>query len=241
MQTAIEQVPKHIAIILDGNGRWAARHRLPRHRGHLEGVRRVEDIVKMAIRHDIQILTLYAFSTENWRRPRQEINALMRLLCSMLEKKKQMFARHNIRLNFIGERNGIGSDILKTIDRAISATRSNTGLMLNIAFNYGSRQEIVQAIKAMIRDKEAGRLALDRIKEETVNDYLYTHGLPDPDLLIRTSGELRISNFLLWQLSYSELYFTDTCWPDFNQDEFMQALLEYQRRERRYGKVSSSA
>lgn len=232
-------IPKHVAIIMDGNGRWAQGRRLPRYRGHLEGVKRVEEIIGVASNIGLQVLTLYAFSTENWQRPKNEVRALLKLLCSVLEKKTKMLNEHNIRLSFIGQREDVPLDVLKSIDNSAANTRGNSGLILNIAFNYGSRVEILQAVKTIAREVKEGLLALSEVDEKLFGRMLYTRDLPDPDLLIRTSGEKRISNFLLWQISYSELYFTDKFWPEFDQEEFLKAIEAYRGRERRYGKVTA--
>ena len=231
-------MPKHVAIIMDGNGRWAKQKKFPRFRGHIEGVKAVERVADIADKFGIKVLTLFAFSVENWQRPRQEVTMLMKLFGSAFEKKVKKLVNRNIRLRSIGTRNGVPKEVLKSIDKAFAATKDNTGLILNIAFNYGARQEILDAVKKVAEDVKKKKVDIDNIDEKMFSQYLYTAGLPDPDLLIRTSGEQRISNFLLWQLSYSELYFTDKLWPDFDEKEFELAIQEYQKRERRYGKVA---
>jgi undecaprenyl diphosphate synthase len=230
-------LPRHVAIILDGNGRWAKSKNLPRSQGHVEGVRRVEEIVESARQMGIQVLTLYTFSTENWTRPETEVSMIMKIFCAVLDEKIKKLMKDNIRFRSIGRREGIPTDVLQRIDRAIEQTKNNTGLVVNIAFNYGSRVEIIDAVKNLAKAVKENRLQPDQINEQIISDALYTKGLPDPDLLIRTSGEKRISNFLLWQLSYAELYFTEKYWPQFDKEEFEKAISDYQRRERRYGNV----
>ena len=231
-------LPQHIAIIMDGNGRWAQKRNLPRTRGHLQGVKRVEEIIEAASAMGIKVLTLFAFSTENWNRPEDEVSMLMRTLISALNKKVRELNKGNIRFRFIGRRGGIPKAVLKTIDAAEALTKENTGLTLNVAFNYGGRIEILDAVKKIATDVKNNKLKVSGITEEVFNDALYTKGLPDPDLLIRTSGEQRISNFLLWQLSYAEFYFTDKFWPDFDAQELKKAIDEFGTRERRYGNVT---
>ena len=236
-----EGVPKHVAIIMDGNGRWAKKRNLPRTSGHIEGVKRVEDIVRVAGKMGVSVLTIFAFSTENWTRPRTEVSMLMRTLIAVLNKKIRELSKANVKLKFIGNREGVSAAVLKAIDTAMELTKDNTGLILNIAFNYGGRSEILNAIQRIAADVKNNKLNINNITEESVNEALYTRGLPDPDLLIRTSGEQRISNFLLWQLSYAELYFTEKFWPDFTEDEFKKAIEEFQSRERRYGNITAKA
>ena len=230
-------LPRHVAIILDGNGRWAKSKNLPRSQGHVEGVKRVEEIVEAARQMGIEVLTLYTFSTENWARPPSEVTMIMKIFCAVLDEKIKKLLKDNIRFRSIGRREGVPAEVLERIDRASELTQNNTGLIVNIAFNYGSRLEIVDAIKDIAAAVKQGRLQPSEINEELINNVLYTKGLPDPDLLIRTSGEKRISNFLLWQLSYAELYFTDKYWPQFDKEEFKKAIRDYQGRERRYGNV----
>ena len=228
-------IPGHIAIIMDGNGRWAEGQSLPRAKGHIEGVRRVEEIIDTARNLGVKIVTLFTFSTENWNRPENEVSMIMNILSAVLEKKIQKLKQDNIQLRMIGRTDRIPQPLLKTINEVIRITKENTGLIVNLAFNYGSRLEIVDAVQRISRAVQNGELAVDDINEQTVSDALYTKGLPDPDLLIRTSGEQRISNFLLWQLSYAELYFTDKLWPDFDAKELKKAIMDYQGRERRFG------
>ncbi len=237
---AITNLPKHVAIIMDGNGRWAKSRNLPRTRGHMEGVKRVEEITAVANKMGIKVLTLYTFSTENWRRPRNEVGMLMKTLCSVLEKKIGSLTQKNIKFQFIGKREGVPQEVLKSIDRAIQLTKENSGMILNMAFNYGARMEIIDAVKLIASAVQKGEINIEEINEEAFTQALYTRGLPEPDLLVRTSGEKRISNFLLWQLSYAEFYFTEKYWPDFDEKEFRKAIHDYQSRERRYGKISVS-
>ncbi|OGX35963.1 MAG: di-trans,poly-cis-decaprenylcistransferase [Omnitrophica WOR_2 bacterium RIFCSPHIGHO2_02_FULL_52_10] len=230
-----KRIPRHIAIIMDGNGRWAEGQSLPRAKGHIEGVRRVEEIIDTARKLGVKIVTLFTFSTENWNRPESEVSMIMSILSAVLEKKIQKLKQDNIQLRMIGRTDRIPQPLLKTINDVIRMTRENTGLIVNLAFNYGSRLEIVDAVQKISKSVQRGELAVEDINEQTVSDALYTKGLPDPDLLIRTSGEQRISNFLLWQLSYAEFYFTDKLWPDFDAKELKKAITEYQSRERRFG------
>lgn len=235
-----ENLPQHVALIMDGNGRWAESRHLPRTSGHIEGVKRVEEIVYFASARGIKVLTLFTFSTENWNRPEQEVSMLMKMLITVLDKKIQELNKKKIRLQFIGRKDGVPAGVLKTILSATELTKDNDGMTLNMAFNYGGRLEILDAVKTIATAVKNNHLQPGDITEETLSQLLYTKGLPDPDLLIRTSGEKRISNFLLWQLSYSELYFTDKFWPDFTKDEFEKALSDFKRRERRYGKVTAN-
>ena len=235
--TLDRNVPKHVAIIMDGNGRWAKSRNLPRFSGHVEGVKRVEEVIDASVEWGIQALTLFTFSTENWQRPATEVSMLMKTLCSVLDDRVKKLLGLNVRFNFVGRREGVPAEVIKSIDVAREMTRPCTGLILNMAFNYGARLEIVDAIKAIAQKVKTGELDIDRIDEQTVSQHLYTHDLPDPDLLIRTSGEQRISNFLLWQLSYAEFYFTEKFWPDFTREEFSKAIVTFQNRERRFGKV----
>ena len=236
-QTDYQNLPKHIAIIMDGNGRWAKMRHLDRTQGHAEGIKRVEEIVETAREMGIKALTLYTFSTENWNRPETEVAVLMNMLTSVIKKKIQKLKENNIRFQMIGREDRIPNPVLDAIKMAVKETHMNTGLVVNLAFNYGSRIEIIDAIKKISASVLDGRLKIDDINEETVNQFLYTHGLPDPDLLIRTSGEKRISNFLLWQLSYAEFYFIDIFWPDFDKEEFKKAIVDFQARERRFGNL----
>ncbi len=237
MNNIRQQIPEHIAIIMDGNGRWAKQRHLPRTQGHLEGVKRVDEIIKEAARIDIKVLTLYTFSTENWSRPESEVSMLMQTIINVLGQKLTQLCEKNIRFRVSGRRDGVPDAILNVFDKAISATSKNTGMILNIAFNYGGRQEILDAVKNIAYKIEQKEISHKDVTMDVIESELYTTGLPDPDLLIRTSGEMRISNFLLWQLSYAEFYFTDKFWPEFNTQEFHQALKVYATRQRRFGSL----
>lgn len=230
-------IPNHVAIIMDGNGRWAQKHGLPRSAGHRSGMKNVKKIVMAAKRLDIKVLTLYAFSTENWKRPKEEINLLMSLPQEFFPMEIQELIDNNIQVRMIGHKDNLPEYALGPIEKAIELTKSNDGMILNFAINYGSRKEMITGIRKMIEDVESGYLRADDITEELYASYLLTKELPDPDLLIRTSGEMRISNFMLWQLAYTELWFTDVYWPEFNEDEFHKAIREYQYRHRRYGAI----
>ena len=229
------KIPQHVAIILDGNGRWAKARRLARTQGHLEGVKRVEEAIATAIKMGIKVLTIYIFSTENWNRPENEVSMLMRTLIAVLNQKVKKLHESGVRLQFIGRRKGVPDQIVKGFEEATRLTQNNTTVTVNVAFNYGGRTEILDAIEEIIKDVQAHKIQPDQLSEELFSSYLYTKGLPDPDLLIRTSGEQRISNFLLWQLSYAEFYFTEKFWPDFDESEFRRAIEDFQSRERRYG------
>ncbi len=233
-----QKIPQHVAIIMDGNGRWAERRKMPRTQGHLEGVKRVAEIVDVAVELGIKVLTLYTFSQENWKRPEAEVSMLMQTICKALDLKSGELMRLNIQLRFIGRREGVPAHVLKQFERTAKLTSKNTGLILNLAFNYSSRTEILDGVRKVVEDIKAGTFDLNDLDEESFGRSLYTKGLPDPDLLIRTSGEQRISNFLLWQLSYAEFYFAEPCWPDFTGEEFRKAIAEYQHRERRFGDVA---
>jgi len=232
-----DQLPRHVAIIMDGNGRWAKARGMSRTQGHLEGVKRVEEIIKTARDIGIKFLTIYAFSTENWSRPQDEVSMIMRTFISVLGQKAKELSKKGVRIHFIGRRQGVPKDVLKAMDEAAGITMASTTMTLNIAFNYGARSEIIDAVKSIAHQVGEGKLKTDEIDEKVISSHLYTKGQPDPDLLIRTSGEERISNFLLWQLSYAELYFTEKCWPEFNEEEFFKALGIYAQRERRWGGV----
>jgi len=228
-------VPQHVAIIMDGNGRWAKSRGLPRIVGHREGIASIEKVMSSAGSLGVKILTLYTFSTENWKRPKAEVDALFTLMEEYIDKKADKLKRDNVRLSVIGRIGGLPERIQEKLSRLIAETSGNSGLVLNLALNYGGRTEIVDACRAVLRDVASGAVRPDEINEERFSEYLYTKGLPDPDLMIRTSGEMRISNFLLWQLSYAEFYITQTLWPDFDGAEFEKAVKEYQDRIRRYG------
>lgn len=232
-----EKIPNHVAIIMDGNGRWAKRRGLPRNFGHKRGMEAVEKIIEDARRRGIKILTLFAFSTENWNRPREELDFLFSSFREYLTKKRKQMIDEGIRLNVIGRRDDLPSDLLFQIDEVVKATESNSSLVLNIALNYGGRAEIVDASKKIVNDFKEGKLTEQDLTESNFINFLYSPFIPDVDLLIRTSGEERISNFLLWRLAYSELYFTETLWPDFGSEDLDKAIGEYVGRERRFGRV----
>ncbi len=230
----------HVAIIMDGNGRWANARHLPRTQGHIEGVKRVEEVVECARRRGIRYLTIFTFSTENWFRPEDEVSMLIRTLINVISEKAKRLANNGIRVNFIGRRDGVPPELLKAMDEAMALTGHDMPLTVNVAFNYGGRAEIIDAVRQLCSKAVSGSLDPQSIEDKDIAAFLYTAGQPDPDLLIRTSGEQRISNFLLWQLSYAELYFTSKCWPEFTAAEFEGALAEYAQRERRYGRVKTS-
>lgn len=231
----LEKVPTHIAIIMDGNGRWAKRHGLPRVAGHRAGMKKVKEITIAA--HDIGVkaITMYAFSTENWKRPKEEIDFLMRLPQEFFPKEINDLVEKNVQIRMIGNKEHLPPYALQPVMEAIERTKHNTGLILNFALNYGSRNELLQGIKAYAEDVMQGNANPSELNEEVFSHYLQTDGLPDPDLLIRTSGELRISNFMLWQLAYTEFFFSDAYWPDFSKSLFYDAIAEYQTRKRRFG------
>ena len=231
------QIPQHVAIILDGNGRWAKKKHMPRNYGHVQGAKTVEQICEDADSLGIKYLTVYAFSTENWNRPENEVNALMTLLRNYLKDCIKRSNKNNMRVRVIGEKSRLNDDIRNKIDELEEATKNNTGLNFTIAINYGSRDEITRAVKGIAKDVAQGKIDADSIDEAMISERLDTKGIPDPDLLIRTSGEERLSNFLLWQLGYTEFYFTDVLWPDFNKKELEKAIEKYNSRERRFGGV----
>ena len=232
-----KSVPQHVAIILDGNGRWAKSKGMPRNYGHVQGAKTVEVICEEAYRMGIQYLTVYAFSTENWNRPADEVDALMGLLRNYMKTCLKTAAKNNMCVRVIGEKSRLDEDIRKRIDELENATRNNTGLHFQIAINYGGRDEIVRAVRKLAAQVKAGEIAPDAITEQRFDDALDTAGIPEPDLLIRTCNEQRISNFLLWQLAYTEFYFTPVAWPDFSKEELERAVEAYNKRDRRYGLV----
>ncbi len=232
------RLPAHLAIIMDGNGRWAQQRMLKRIIGHQRGAETVKMIVEQASLFGIKYLTLFAFSSENWSRPQLEVRALMTLLKKYIQRETVHMVRKNIRYNVIGNRSDLPDDINETLDDAMRKTAANTGMVLTLALSYGARQELTRAAARLAAEAVAGRLSPEDITTDLFESYLDTGGLPDPDFLIRTSGEMRISNFLLWQLAYTELYFTETNWPDFTINELYKALADYQSRERRFGKTS---
>ena len=233
------QIPNHLAIIMDGNGRWAEQRRLPRILGHRKGVETVQQVVDECLDLGLGFLTLYAFSSENWGRPRHEVDALMRLLGNFLEKELKQLQQHGIRLVAIGELDRLPQATVEILKNIIEKTQHNTKMVLNLALSYGSRNELTRAMQQIGRDIAEGKLPPDELSEEDIVARLDTHDIPDPDLLIRTSGEMRVSNFLLWQIAYTELYFTEALWPDFSRQELMQALQAYSCRQRRFGLTSA--
>lgn len=229
------RMPRHVAVIMDGNGRWAKERGLPRAAGHRAGVESVRRTLRACEAAGVEVLTLFSFSTENWKRPEEEVRALMGLLLELVRSETASLVERNLRLRVIGRREGLPSDVAGALDEAVERTRGCTGATLCLALNYGSRSEIVDAVREIARRAASGELSPETIDERTIDEHLYTSDLPDPDLLIRTSGEMRVSNFLLWQISYAELYVTDVLWPDFGAETFFGALRDYQRRERRFG------
>ena len=232
------RLPAHIAIIMDGNGRWAKQRLLNRVKGHEKGADTVRKIVRATRELGVHVLTLYAFSTENWQRPKTEVSALMTLLKRFLATEKQEMLENGIRLNAIGQINRLPDGVQKVLLDTMEATRHNSEMILNLALSYGGRAEIVKAVSGLVERVGKGEIRPEEISESALAEHLYTAGQPDPDLLIRTSGEMRISNFMLWQIAYAEIFITDTLWPDFNRDELIDILRQYQSRERRYGKVA---
>ena len=230
------RVPNHIAIILDGNGRWAKKRGMPRSFGHVKGCENLEDICEVAKELGVKYLTVYAFSTENWKRSKEEVDGLMKLFRNYLKKCIKISQKNNMRVKVIGDITAFDSDIQESIEKLEDFSKDFTDLHFQIALNYGSRDEITRAVNRMLEDQKAGKLETP-VSEDTISDYLDTAGIPDPDLLIRTSGELRLSNYLLWQLAYSEFYFTDVPWPDFKKEELVKAIEKYNERDRRYGGV----
>ena len=231
-----KRLPKHIAVIMDGNGRWAGMRKLPRVAGHRAGIESVRNIVESSAKLGLEVLTLYAFSVENWKRPRSEVRTLMNLLKEYVRMELNNVHKNNIRFQAIGRIQELEESVRNELRRAMHTTKDNTGMLLNVALNYSGRAEIVDTFNRMFREvKQNGHK--DPVSEELISQFLYTSGIPDPDLLIRTSGEMRISNFLLWQIAYSEIYITPTFWPDFRRKHLLEAILEYQRRDRRYGGI----
>ena len=234
------KIPRHVAIIMDGNGRWAKKHGLARIFGHQKGVDTIRETVRTARELGIQYLTLYAFSKENWARPKHEVDALMRLLSDYLDLEIKELDENSVRFNVIGRIEELPIDIQKKIQRNVAQTSKNKGLTLTLALSYSSRIEIMDAAKRLCEEMAKGQLKIDDINETRFADQLYTSGMPDPDLLIRTSGEMRVSNFLLWQISYAEIYVTEKLWPDFRKEDFIQAIGAYQKRERRFGRSEAN-
>ncbi|QHS22278.1 isoprenyl transferase [Virgibacillus sp. MSP4-1] len=232
-----ESLPGHVAIIMDGNGRWAKKRGLPRAAGHKEGMKTIKKIVKKAVELKLNVLTLYAFSTENWKRPKSEVDYIMKLPSEFLDTYLQELIDNNVQVRTIGDFSALPAHTQKAVQTSIDETAQNDGLILNFALNYGSRNEIVGAVKDIVHDIEEQQMSKDDINEEAISERLYTRDYEDPDLLIRTSGEVRISNFLLWQIAYAEFYFTEVLWPDFDEVEFEKSLIDYQNRKRRYGGI----
>jgi len=236
----LKQLPQHLAIIMDGNGRWAERRHFPRIAGHRAGVKAARAIIETCARLKFPCLTLYAFSLENWRRPQAEVDFLMRLLREYLKRELPSIHKNNIRLLIIGRSEQLPDAVRKDIEAGMRLTAKNTGMKLVVALNYGGRAELVDAFNAMLDQVRANGMSAFRADEQTISEHLYTAGLPDPDLLIRTSGEMRVSNFLLWQIAYAELYVTETLWPDFSRARLLEALADFQKRERRYGGLGTA-
>ncbi|MEH1830026.1 MAG: isoprenyl transferase [Nostoc sp.] len=232
-----ELLPQHVAVIMDGNGRWAKRQGLPRIMGHKRGVDALKDLLRCCQDWGIQALTAYAFSTENWKRPQEEVDFLMTLFQRVLRQELREMVEENVQIKFVGNLQDLPRSLQQEISRSMEETKNNRGIRFSVATNYGGRQEILQACQAIAKQVQQGMLQPDEINEQVFESHLYTAGVTDPDLLIRTSGEMRLSNFLLWQMAYGEIYITDALWPDFNRAEFHRALCAYQQRERRFGKV----
>ncbi|MCD6151711.1 MAG: isoprenyl transferase [Deltaproteobacteria bacterium] len=233
-----KKLPRHVAIIMDGNGRWAKKQKLQRIRGHEAGIKAVERTVEYCAKTGIQVLTLYAFSSENWQRPALEVMALMKLLRLFLRRETSRLIKNNIRLRAIGHLHRLEPPVFAELEQRMDETSSCTGMVLNLALSYGSRDEMVDAMKRFYQEVETGNTSVPELNPEILNHYLDTAGLPDPDIILRTGGEYRLSNFLLWQAAYAELYFTETLWPDFSETEMENILLDYQHRERRFGMIS---
>lgn len=231
------KLPNHVAIIMDGNGRWAKKRLLPRTAGHKEGMERVKEIVEVAADIGIKYLSLYAFSTENWKRPEKEIKGLMNLLVQYLRSELNTLHKNNIKVQALGDISKLPSQPRMEVEKAIKKTKNNNKMILNIALNYGGRDEIIEATKKILKDIEMGKMDIEELNVNTFKEYLYTKNQPDPDLLIRPSGELRISNFLLYQIAYTEFCFYDIYWPDFREEHFYKAIIDYQKRDRRYGGI----
>ena len=236
----LHRLPEHLAIIMDGNGRWAQRRHLPRIAGHRTGVKTAREIIESCARLKLPCLTLYAFSLENWRRPQTEVDFLMRLLREYLKRELPSIHKNNIRLLIIGRSEQLPEVVRKDIQSAMSLTAKNTGMKLVVALNYGGRAELVDAFNTILQQVRSNGMAAFQADEQTISEHLYTAGLPDPDLLIRTSGEMRVSNFLLWQIAYAEIYVTETLWPDFSRARLLEALVDFQKRERRYGGLGTA-
>ena len=238
MNTQLKKIPNHIAVIMDGNGRWAKNKGKERIQGHKKGILSVRKLVEEASKINISYLTLFAFSTENWKRPKNEVTTLMDLIVLSLDKELKTIIDNKIKLNAIGDINSLPKEVKKKLKETIEKTKNNKKLMLTIAINYGGKEEIINAVNTIINKVKKNIILEEKVDEELINTHLYSRNLPDVDLLIRTSGEKRISNFLLWKISYAELYFTNILWPEFNKNDFYEAIINYQKRERRFGKTS---
>ncbi len=236
---SLDNIPRHIAIIMDGNGRWANKRLLPRTMGHREGMKAIKRVVKACIEIKVPALTLYAFSTENWRRPTSEVSYLMDLLIEFLNRELQELHENHIKINVLGDYHSLPPKCVNEIERAQKLTQNNKAMAFNLAINYGSRTEIVRGVKRWGQDLASGQTNIDDLDEELFSSYLYTHDLPDPDLLIRTAGEFRLSNFLLWQVAYTELWVTDVTWPEFTREHLLQAISDFAKRDRRFGGLNS--
>ena len=235
-----DTLPSHIAVIMDGNGRWAKQRLMNRVKGHEKGSQTVRSVVTTCRELGIGTLTLYAFSTENWSRPKAEVTALMALLKKFIVNERDELLNNNIKLNIIGQKHRLPPDVLQAVDGTLALTEKNDGMVLNLALSYGSREEITTSVRRIAEKTASGELTVEEITEDLISDHLYTEGMPDPDLIIRTSGEFRLSNFLLWQAAYAEIYISDTLWPDFSKEELIEILINYQERDRRFGKVACS-
>ena len=232
-----DKLPLHVAIIMDGNGRWTKQRFMPRSAGHKEGMERVKEIVESASNIGVKYLSLYAFSTENWKRPKEEIDGLMKLLVYYLRVELNNLNKNNIKINTLGDISKLPVGPRREVEKAVELTKNNNKMVLNIALNYGGRNEILKGIKSILNDIEKGKINIEDLDESVFSDYLYTSGQPDPDLLIRPSGELRLSNFLLYQIAYTEFWFSNIYWPDFREEHFLKAIIDYQKRERRFGGI----
>jgi len=230
-------IPEHVAIIMDGNGRWAVKRKLPRSAGHKAGVEALREVIMTCVELGIKFLTVYSFSSENWQRPKDEVKFLLHLFIESLKKELEVLNKNGVRISLIGQKESIPPEVLEAFENAEKKTKRNNKLMFNIAFNYGSRQEIINAVRKIHKAVKKNDIDIKKLDENIFSNFLFTKGCPDPDLLIRTSGEYRISNFLLWQVAYSEFYFVKTLWPDFKKKNFLKAIYDYQRRNRRFGRL----
>ncbi len=237
IQIDMERIPAHIAIIMDGNGRWAKQRKLPRTMGHRAGMKNIKMMVEESSNLGVKYLTLYAFSTENWKRSKEEVGALMDLVVEFINKEFEELHRNNVKLNSIGDISKLPEKSRAAVENAMYKTRNNTGLTLNIALNYGGRDEIIKGVKEIAKEVLEGKLQVDNIDDKIISDHLYTSGMPDPDIVIRPSGELRLSNYLLWQSAYSEFWFSNINWPDFTKEDLRRAISDFQKRDRRFGGV----